>query len=422
MAGVLTFAAARRALAQRMGFWAGNISNNGTATFSTVNSTTDVVDVNNRTEADGIFNNAWLVINPGTASASWAKIANYTQANAEITLLNPLGSLPVANTTPYEIYQVGKPEQWLQALNWAILLSYPQRHTAVDFEIQEDPETRIYDYRQLAEGMSIADPTSTSPVISAIANPASNYVAGTYTVGYCWVGPYGKTLLSQTANVTISAGQGIHINQLSAPDGAIGIEYYFSVEPGSTTVSSVPSTDFQLAAGVDGSVYGPCRQRNGIVPAVDSIIQPNLIGNAAPLYNTTQSDMQELYQIHRRVNPDAGPEIWTDLGPSGWQPLGGTKIQLFYRPVSQYRLRFIGSAPLPSFVQETDSNNEPVELILAGAEYYMWNLLSKTANIQGVNWEKLAAASLKEFEEMKGKYAQDQPRQTVRRPGIGIAW
>lgn len=417
-----SYAVLRRKLMQRLGYWGGNIASGTAGTLSAVTNTTTVADNVNRTEPDGEYDGAFMVVNPGLATVAWAKIATYLQSGGQFTLQNALpGGVGVGAT--YEIFKVARPEQMLQAINWALTMAYPQRHIAVDFEVNEDPTTVIYDYKYLAINATLADPTTTLTV-AAVSDPVAPiylFQAGTYQVTYAWIGEVGMTKeTTGVASVTLTAGQGIDISSITAPDGAIGIQYYVSLEAGSTTRASIPQNALYLATTAPvNSVAG--RVLNGSVPEVIITGPPGQDGDLPGAANTTSADMQDLQQVHRRLaSVSGGPEIFTDLGANNWRPIGGTRIQLQYSPANGYRLRFIGTAPLLELVNETDTTTEPVEMVLNGAEYFLWHLLSKTSNIQAVNWEKLAAMAQKDYTMLKDKYAMDQASTYMHRPKISV--
>lgn len=91
-------------------------------------------------------------------------------------------------------------------------------------------------------GSSLANP-SVAPVPSAIAGPTA-LLAGTYTIGYTYAnGTAGETLLSPTANVTITAGQAILLAAITLPSGATAAKLYMSIAAGSSTLNYVASSN-----------------------------------------------------------------------------------------------------------------------------------------------------------------------------------
>jgi len=64
---------------------------------------------------------------------------------------------------------------------------------------------------------------------------SSNLPAGTYTVGYSFKNSNGETLISPTANLTITAGQSVRVSAIALGANATGINYYISFRPGDTT-------------------------------------------------------------------------------------------------------------------------------------------------------------------------------------------
>ncbi len=82
---------------------------------------------------------------------------------------------------------------------------------------------------------NVVNPTIT-PTLTAIAGSTA-LTAGTYTVGYTFTTPWGETLVSPTATVTITAGQAIQVSAITLPFGASGINYYLSIVAGSSTIA-----------------------------------------------------------------------------------------------------------------------------------------------------------------------------------------
>ena len=426
-----TYASLRRQLAQRMGFWGGDISSGGSGVLTTgpggqAPAGNQIFD-SNRSEPDGAWNGAWVVVNPGTPNAQWRQIASdggYSLNGGVMSLSTPFAASLTAGVTTYEIYAVARPEQWLTAVNWAVTNAYPERHARVAFEIAEDNSTRVYDYKALALGATIPNPT-TAPAVTATANPFTNpstLVAGNYTIGYAWTNPNGMTKVSTgTTTVAVTTGQVllVDLSAIAVPDSATGVVFFMSLEPGDGTLGSVSLSSMALdplayTGAVLGKVVNKQVAKHYIVaPTTDTAL-------AAPVYNTTSVDLQNLTGVQRRSNPGGTPERWVDMGPNDWVPLGQTTIEIRHIPNANRSLRFIGTAVLPSLATETDTTTEPVEMILAGAEHYLWYLLTKTSTLQGANWDKLSQVAEAQYNMLKRQYQQEQPRSTVHRPMINV--
>jgi len=196
-----------------------------------------------------------------------------------------------------------------------------------------------------------------------------------------------------------------------------GANYYSSINAGDSQVASLSIGQSVLP------VNSPTWQMRGvmsrgIIPQV-TFFNPNPdTGTFAPIYNTTNVDVQELHHIIQRQNPGSYPEIWNDLGSDQYKPLGGKSILLMFTPLSGKSLTFICSAVVPLMSKETDVTDEPPEMIYVGAESYLWELLVKTSTIVGTNWSDLAKISAIKYNELKNDYALDVPRTIAYRPMI----
>lgn len=414
-----------------MGYWAGHISNGQSGALSTGPSgaalTTSVLYDSLRQEADSTYDSGWVVLYPGTANAVWRQIATYFQAGGTFNLLVPLTTAPSPGDA-YEVFQVARPEEWTISINWALENAYPERHKKVIFEVPENPYTLVYDWRQLAIENSIPDP-SQSLALSVnpnIAIPASSPLeTATYYFGFTWFNALGETFITSTlASIAVTDGQVINVDPtaLAIPDSAIGFNLYMSVQPNdAVTLGKIDQWALQI-----DPVAPPGTPPTQVVDSVlytVNVLHPTLpTATLPPVYNTTAADIRELLGVQRRINPEGGPEAWIELGPDFWTPIGETSFQINYNGFRGMNLRLIGLAMLTELVQETDVTNEPVEMILAGAEYYQWQLLSKSSTIQGANWEQLAATALGNYTAIKESMAMEQPRRFMHSPNIDIYW
>ena len=74
--------------------------------------------------------------------------------------------------------------------------------------------------------INISNP-GTPPALSA-GSLSSNLPAGTYTVAYSFTNSNGETLISPTANFTITSQQSVRVAAISLATNATGINYYIS--------------------------------------------------------------------------------------------------------------------------------------------------------------------------------------------------
>lgn len=431
----------RRQLAQEMNLWGGNVSGSapGPSTFSSVdpnNSLFVVYDVT-RPEADDVWNGSYIVINPGGTGnpnlpTIWRLIssnAGFVNSTGAMTLTSPLPSGQYALTTmTYELYSTFNPEQWLMAINYALRTAYPQRHRLIWFEVPEDPNTEYYDWGHLAASQAVADPL-VAPTVSAIADPGgqtNTWATGTYTVAYNIYNGSGETLISPTATVSLNPNEVLEFAAITVPETAIGVNYFITEDPGGTVLSQLTSgsgilpdsspTNFRQAAGVaDPSTF--------LVPRIRFWGPPSRLGRAVPAFNTTNlsSDVLSLKTVKRRVNPGQYPERLIDLNPNWWREAGGTIIKFEGRPSANYNFRFECMSPVRAITGESDSTNEPIELMIAGGQLYLWNLLAMTGSSQNTTiWQAMAKIADARFTKARNLYQMPGPRKTMRRPFIQV--
>jgi len=81
--------------------------------------------------------------------------------------------------------------------------------------------------------VNITNP-GTPPTLSA-GVLSSNLPAGTYTVAYSFTNLNGETLISPTANFTITAGQSVQVSAIALAANATGINYYMSYRAGDSS-------------------------------------------------------------------------------------------------------------------------------------------------------------------------------------------
>lgn len=420
----------RRTLGQRLNYWGGDIQNNGPGTLSANGTATTAIDTT-RAEPDDEWDEAWIVLNPGSTNQAgaptvWRRLSadvGWVQSTGTMTLQgtwpSPYNNGPLAGT-PYELYKVFRPENWLQAINWALARSYPHRHVPVNFEVPQDPNSRIIQWGNLVNNLQLSNP-ATPPVVTEVANGQGMYQPGSYVFGYTFYNDLGETLVSPTTSITVvGTNSQVQFNAISGiPAAVLGVNYYSTVNPND---SSQQLSQLQIGSGTIPS-NSPINQKiglelNGTVVATTFGNPQSGYGSFPPIYNTTNVDVQELHHVLQRINPGAFPEIWNDLGSDLYKPLGGKTVMLMYAPLLNLSLRFVCTAVVPLMSKELDVTDEPPEMIYAGAEAYLWNLLVKTSTIVGTNWADLAKASLAVFEDLKDQYALDTPRDIAYKPII----
>lgn len=426
-----TLATLRRTLAQRLQFWGGDIQNNGPGTVEDSTSTT-LIDTT-RTEPDDEWDSAWIVLNPGaTSNVIWRRVASdggWVQSTGTLTIVGswpaPYTSGPPAGT-PYELYKVFRPENWLQAVNYALSRSYPFRHRAVDFEIPIAYYSRILDWGRLAKQLNTV-PTPTTPlVVTELANGNGSFQPGTYSFTYTYYNDFGETLQGPTSTLNVvGTNSQVDIGQLTnVPASVLGVNYYSSIQPNDSTMDMM---DMGQAVVVgfpqtlkipENATYTPGMNLNGIVYEMQLPTTNPWYGIAPPSFNATSVDFYRLHHILQRQNPGAFPEIWNDLGSDLWKPLGGTKLMLMFLPISQFNLRLICTTQVPQLAADTDISQEPLEIILAGGEAYLWSMLTKTSTIVNVNWQKLHDQAWADYTHWLSEYAQETPRDILHRPVI----
>src|SRR6266702_3772300 len=261
-------------------------------------------------------------------------------------------------TMPYELYKVFRPENWLQALNWAIVRAYPKRHLQVNFEIPLDYFSRIIRWGVVVSNLAVNNPT-VAPVITEIANNNGQYQPGVYTFAYTFYNDLGETLISPTTNLTIvGTNSQIQFTSITGiPTQVFGVNYYSSQDVNNSTLGSLSIGSGSLLSNApQGSMAGI--MSNGVAPAVIFSIPFFGPGTFIPIYNTTNVDVQELHHILKRENPGGYPEIFDDLGSDLYRPLGGKSILLMFLPINNQNLRFICTASLPTMKLETDVTDE----------------------------------------------------------------
>lgn len=419
----------RRTLAQRMNYWGGDISNNGPGTLSANGTSNTAIDTT-RTDPDDEWDEAWIVLNPGSADqvnspTIWRRVAATTGWVQSTGTFNIQGTWPAPYTngppagTPYELFKVFHPEAWLQGVNWALANSYPRRHVQVTFELQQDSRGRIIKWGELVKNLKLSDPT-TPPVVTELANGNGTFQPGTYTFAYTLYNDLGETLQSPIVNLNVqNSNSCVQFADLtSVPGAAVGANFYSSIVPGDPQLGllSIGSATFVSSTPVSGNQVG-----TNFRGTISGLTFPSPDGGYSafpPIYNTTNVDVQELHHIMQRINPGGYPEIWNDLGSTHYKPLGGKSIMLMYTPLSGINLRLVCSAVVPLMSKETDVTDEPLELIYAGAESYLWNLLVKTSTIVNTNWQTLYKEALATYRDLADDYALDIPRTIAFRPGI----
>lgn len=423
----------RRNLAQRLNYWGGDIQTNLPGAVSALGSKGTMIDTT-RSEPDDEWNESWIVLNPGSTDqvslpTIWRRIAvdaGWVQSTGTFTIQ---GTWPVPYAvngptagTAYEVYKVFRPENWLQAINWALANSYPKRHVGVNFELPQDATARTIKWGELVKNLAIINPTS-APTVTEIADGQGQYVPGVYTFAYTYFNDLGETLQSNSSTLTVN-GVNSRI-QFAALTGvsaaATGVNYYGSIQPNDVTLGQISiGTGALLSSAIAGSQLGI--NNNGTVPVVQFPDPYSGFQSFPPIYNTTNVDVQELHHILQRINPGGYPEIWNDLGSDMYKPLGGKSIMLMFRPVGFYNLKFICTAVVPLMSKETDVTDEPPEMIYSGAESFLWNLLVKTSTIVNTNWSDLAKAARFSYEELKNDYGLDVPRNIAYRPLIRVTY
>lgn len=423
------YSSIRRTLAQRMNYWGGDISNNGPGTLSNDGTSNTAIDLT-RTDPDDEWDEAWIVLNPGSSDqvltpTIWRRVAATTGWVQSTGTFNIQGTWPAPYTngppagTPYELFKVFHPEAWLQGINWALSNSYPRRHVQVTFEFAQDSRGRIIKWGELVKNLRLTDPT-TPPVVTEVADGTGTFQPGTYTFAYTLFNNLGETLQSPIVNLNIiNANSRVQFADLtSIPGAATGANFYASVVPGDSQLGllSIGNAVFASATPTSGNQLGL-----NFRGTVSSLIFPSPDGGYSafpPVYNTTNVDVQELHHIMQRINPGGYPEIWNDLGSTQYKPLGGKSIMLMYTPLGGINLRLVCSAVVPLMSKENDVTDEPLELIYAGAESYLWNLLVKTSTIVNTNWQTLYKEALATYRDLADDYALDIPRTIAFRPGI----
>jgi hypothetical protein len=422
----------RRTLAQRLNYWGGDIQSNGPGAFTANGTKSTAVDIT-RAEPDDEWNEAWIAINPGSSDQAgsptvWRRIAvdgGWVNSTGIFTIQGvwpaPYINGPVAGTS-YEVFKVFRPENWIQAINWALTNSYPKRHVPVGFEIPQDYFSRTIRWGDLVKNLAIGNPLA-PPVVTEIADGKGAYQPGQYTFAYTLYNDLGETLISPAMALTFTGTNSrAQWDPLpNVPASTRGAHYYGSLQAEDPQLGLLSLGTGQLNPTQVGVVQLGINE-NGTIPQI-TFPDPYTGFNAfPPIYNNTNVDVQELHHILQRINPGGYPEIWNDLGSDLYKPLGGKSIMLMFTPIGAYNLKFICSAVVPTMSKELDVTDEPPELIYAGGEGYLWNLLVKTSTIVNTNWQDLAKQSIAKYEELKSDYSLDTPRNIAYRPVIRVQY
>lgn len=430
-----SYATLRRTLAQRLNFWGGDISEDSPGVVESATSNT-LVDTT-RPEPDDEWDSSYIVLNPGASSnVIWRRIADeggWVQSTGTFTIVGswpaPYTSGPPADT-PYEVYKVFKPVDWLKAVNYALTRAYPQRHRPADFEIPQNYYSRILDWGRLAKQFNTVETPVASLTVSEIADGTGAFEPGTYTFTYTYYNDFGETLQAPTVTLVITGTNSrVSIGAVTGvPAGVLGINYYCSLQPNDTTLDMVDLGQ-SVVVGIPQGLHIPLNATyaagmnvNGTVYGIQ-IASPNpWFGVAPPSYNTTSVDFFRLHHILKRTNPGQFPEVYRDLQGDLWKPLGGNKLMLMEMPISQFNLKLICTTSVPTLNAETDITQEPSEMIYAGAEAYLWELLTKTSTIVNVNWQKLHDLAWADYLKFLNDYAQETPRDVIHRPVIRVQY
>jgi hypothetical protein len=427
------YSSLRRTLAQRLNYWGGDISNNGPGALSANGTKNTAVDIT-RAEPDDYWNESWIVLNPGSTDqvnlpTIWRRIAvdsGWVQStgtfNIQGTWPSPYTNGPTAGVS-YELYQVFRPEAWLQALNWALTNSYPKRHVGVTFEVPQDSYGRIIKWGDLVKNLKITDPTI-APSVSEVPNGQGTFQPGTYTFAYTFYNDLGETLQSPTVNLAVTGtnSQIAFADITSVPAAVLGANYYSSIIPGDSQLGLLSIGNSFLTSQPPPANYTKALNKDGVIKGITFNSAYGGYSAFPPIYNTTNVDVQELHHILKRVNPGNFPEIFNDLGSDLYKPMGNKSILLMYLPLTGQSLRLVCSAVTPVMVKETDVTDEPPEMLYAGAEAYLWNLLQKTSTIVNTNWQTLYKEALTTYNDLKDAYALDVPRTIAFRPAIRTSY
>jgi hypothetical protein len=425
-----------------MQLWGGKVDGQslGPATFSSVDqngSLTTVYDVN-RPEPDGDWDGSYICINPGgtgnaTLPTIWRRISDaggFINSTGSMTLMAPIPSAAYAQIDmTYELFKMFTPDQWISAVNFALRASYPQRHRLVAFENPENPDTIFYDWGRLASELAIADPTI-APTATAINDPGGkvNYWAtGVYKVGYSVYNSGGETLVSPTTTLSLSPTKIVEFPAITIPDNAVGIYYWCTADPGGSTLSQFTTGSGLLPDPTTDNinpVAGVADRTTFIVPKIRFFGPPRPLSRTVPAFNTSGLDLSglSLKSLKRRTNPGQSPQRYVDLNPNWWREIGGNQIQVYFEQNDQFHLRFECMAPVRALTGESDSTEEPLELMIAGSMMYLWNSAAMTSSSQNVQvWTAEAKAADVRFTKARNLYQIPGPRKTMRRPFIHIS-
>lgn len=430
----------RREIAQEMGLWGGKVDGAapGPGTFTSVDpqGSLFVVYDSVRQEPDAEWNGSYICINPGGTGnvglpTIWRRIADdsgFINSTGAITLTSALPSAAYAQTTmTYELFKTFTPEQWLRAVNSAIRTSYPQRHRLVAFEVPENPDTMFYDWGHMAAELVMADPvsgpTATGP--NDTGGRTNYWATGTYTVGYNIYNAAGETLVGPTTTVALTPTKILQFAAITVPEQAIGVHYWCTQDPGGTVLTRLTIGSGVLPDATTDNITpqaGVADRTTFIVPRIQFWGPPRFT-RTVPAFNTTGLDMGGLSvkTIRRRINPGQYPEKYIDMNPQYWRETGGTIVKIENPQYANFSLRFECMAPVRVITGETDSTEEPVELLIAGGMYYLWNLMAMTGSSQNVTiWTAEAKIAETKFAKARNLYQMPGPRKTTRRPFISV--
>lgn len=140
-----------------------------------------------------------------------------------------------------------------------------------------------------------------------------------------------------------------------------------------------------------------------------------------PDFNTSALDVLSVKSVKRRVNPGQAPERYIDLNPNWWREAGGRNIQIYYDGNRQFSLKFECISPVRPLSGESDNTDEPLEIMISGGMYYLWNVLSMSGSAQNTTiWQAEAKIAEARFNKARNYYQMGTPRKTMRTPFISI--
>jgi len=131
--------------------------------------------------------------------------------------------------------------------------------------------------------------------------------------------------------------------------------------------------------------------------------------------SAAQSTVQNLQEIRRSFGTINNDHNYTILRRGFDFDLldvsGTTRLQLHYLPVPSLILTFIGQGPMADLSADTDTTDEPAEVIIAGARHF---LAMQEGN------RDLADYWLKKFEDAKKDYSKSVPNKQIKRPIFNV--